>query len=64
MTHAGSRIYKGFQEVGLETRMVIGLAVTPHQSITFIILYVRTTVCGQSTMSTTARLTDTKLTDT
>jgi hypothetical protein len=64
MTHAGSRMYKGFQEVPLETRIVIGLAVTPHQSITFSILYMRTTVCGQSTMSTTARLTDTKLTDT
>jgi hypothetical protein len=38
MTHAGSRMNKGFPEHGLETRMVIGLAVTPHQSITFYIV--------------------------
>jgi hypothetical protein len=38
MTHTETRMDKGFPEVGLETRMVIGLAVTPHQSITFCIL--------------------------
>ena len=38
MTHAGTRMDKGFQEHGLETRMDKGLAVTPHQSITFHIM--------------------------